>query len=327
MKARSRFLVLLGVGAIACVAIVLGFRGRSTENLEPVTASVESADVLPETSGTGAAPVVLAPALEQAPVPKRPSAGDEKPFAVDPHTDYLALGQGAFARGDWAACVDHLQRAAVRDPQEFRVHYLLGLALRYQKRFEESNVAFDRALEIAPRDLRALVNGARTLLDLARPEDAEARVRQAVEIAPEDGEAWNVLGRAQLALGRLADAEASFVQATTVDSTNAYAHNNLGLLRLQRGEWREAAAALETAVRCKDDVAYFHHNLGLAYERQGRLADAAAAYTRTLELQPNHAMARIALARVTVQGQPALAVATAPSPDSAQGASAPPVDP
>jgi tetratricopeptide (TPR) repeat protein len=101
----------------------------------------------------------------------------------------------------------------------------------------------------------------------------------------------------------------------TTRSNAAWPRNNLGLLRLQCGAWQEAATQFEAAIARNDGVALFHHNLGAAYERCGRAADAAAQYARTLELQPEHAMAQIGLARV--KGAPATAqVATADRPDS-----------
>jgi Flp pilus assembly protein TadD len=168
----------------------------------------------------------------------------------------------------------------------------------------------------ASTDPIALTKQARALLAAGENETAAAHAERAVDLAPTSGSAWNVLGRAKLALGQTVDAESAFATACDVDPNNAWAHNNLGWLHLQRGEWVEAASWLETAIDLKDDVAAFHNNLGLAYERLGRAADAQRAYERAVLLQPEHAMARVSLARVQARLQPGLAVAEAPPADT-----------
>lgn len=313
MQARSRVLVLLGVagavGAIIAVAF-LSQRSPQPEREFETVAIPAPVDPAAFAAVSPAAPAV--PSAADMPVAVSESLAVEVEPCASPD---LARGQYAYAQRDWATCVQHLQQAVASDAECFQAQYLLGLALHRLERFEESNTSFEAALAIAPRDSRALVNSARTLLDLERAAEAHARVQQAVENAPEYADAWNVLGRTHLALGRSAEAEAAFDRACTLDSNAAWPRNNLGLLHLQRGAWQEAAAQFEAAIGRDDGVALFHHNLGAAYERCGRTADAAAQYARTLELQPDHAMAQIGLARV--KGATATAqVATAGQTDS-----------
>ena len=305
MQARSRVLLLLGLTGAASAVIAIAFLSQRSPQPEPEVAMVESPTPMDP------ALRAVSPATTQVPV-----AGESLAVEVEPcASPELARGQYAYAQRDWTMCVQHLQQAVANDAECFQAQYLLGLALHRLERFEESNTNFEAALAIAPRDARALVNSARTLLELERAADAHARVQQAVENAPEYADAWNVLGRPHLALGRSAEAEVAFERACTLDPDAAWPRNNLGLLYLQRGAWQEGAAQFEAAIGRDDGVALFHHNLGVAYERCGRAADAAAQYARTLELQPDHAMAQIGLARV--KGAAAAAqVAAAGEPDS-----------
>ena len=304
MQARSRVFMLLGLASVVSAIIAIAFLSqRSPESRMPMDPVAFEA--------VSPAPPVVPPVVDAAVTLDKSLAVGIEPCA----SPELARGQYAFAQRDWPTCVQSLQEAVAADAECFQAHYLLGLALHRLERFEESNTSFEAALAIAPRDARALVNSARTLLELERAADAHARVQQAVENAPEYADAWNVLGRTHLALGRNAEAEVAFERACTLDANAAWPRNNLGLLYLQRGAWQEATAQFEAAIGRDDGVALFHHNLGAAYERCGRAADAAAQYARTLELQPEHAMAQIGLARV--KGAAATAqVATAGEPDS-----------
>jgi len=236
MQARSRFLALAGLAAVAGIAVTVGFLARQSEEDAAATVAIAPPPPPPrdvETAGVG------------------PAVGPQPTEDVTP----------------------------------------------------------------APRDARMLVRDARGMLEEGHAADAEAAVQEALALGPETASAWNVLGRAQLAQGRTADAESSFVTACNLDSTYAWARNNLGWLYLQRGAWAEAAAELETAVRLRDGIASFHNNLACAYEGAGRLADAAREYGRALAMQPEHATARIALARVE-RGQPS-PLAAAPGDSTA----------
>ena len=310
MQARSRVLVLVGLAGVVCAAITVAFLSQRSSQPEPAVEAVEAPAPVDPAAFAAASPVTT-----EAPV-AMPVASESLAVEFGPcASPDLAQGQYAYAQRNWATCVQHLQQVVASDAECFQAQYLLGLALHRLERFEEANTSFDAALGIAPRDSRALVNSARTLLELERAADAHARVQQAVENAPDYADAWNVLGRTHLALGRSAEAEVAFERACTLDASAAWPRNNLGLLYLQRGAWQEAATQFEAAIGRDDGVALFHHNLGAAYERCGRAADAAAQYARTLELQPEHAMAQIGLARVKGAATTAQ-VATAGEPDS-----------
>lgn len=281
---KSHVLVSLGIGAAAFGLIALGF--RSNENGFDTTRRMRTAVTSPDSA-----------------LPARDSgaaldSAADLPFAVDPHTDYMSLGQVAFARREYAAAISHLQHAAQQDGSRFQVHYLLGLALRLEGRAAESLVAIEQALDLAPHDPRALVNYARTLLALDRAAEAELRVVDAIQIAPDDADAWNVLGRARLALGR-SDAETALRRACELDPQNPYAQNNLGLVFLYRQAWDDAVQRFQSAIALEPGVAYFHNNLGQAFERLGRLDFAASAYARAVEIEPEHVAASHSLERVT----------------------------
>lgn len=172
------------------------------------------------------------------------------------------------------------------------------------------------ALPLSAAEARTRVREARRLLEQGRAAAAESLLLQVTAAAPQSAGAWNVMGRTQLALGRVDAAEQSFARACEVDSTHPWARNNLAWLHLQHGEWQAALPLLETAVRLDCDVAVFHNNLGVAYERARRFDDAAREYARALELQPEHATAGDALARVRDAVRAPLAAAGVPAADS-----------
>ena len=315
---------VLGAAGVACLAIGVGvFTNHRDEMLPQVSEHIVAADVNPtregwqeprvvhagaggnedrvaqnedaETSGTEIE--ALAPAESQAMASSvGTDAGTEVEGTADVGVEPLAAARAAFAQRDFARVIALLQGA---DDARFDAHYLYGLVLRYEGRFDESAAAMDAALEVQPQSVRALTNSARALLETRDLAQAEERVRRAIELAPEDTGAWNVLGRLHLSQGALPEAEDAFARVLEIEPAHAWALNNLGFVRLQGGAWDEAAEVLERAVAARADVATFHNNLGIAYERLGRLSDAQRAYAEALTLQPGHGKAELSLARVT----------------------------
>jgi Tfp pilus assembly protein PilF len=242
--------------------------------------------------------------LGQRPATTETTAGAEAPHtdAAMPSTPSLGENDSPFASGRVASRPDAAPVStdtATRGARTTNARTATG----------SGGAPADSITQDAARRARQRVRDARQSLAGGHAAEAEAQALEAVELAPQNGGAWNVLGRTQLALGQLDEAETSFARACEVDSGNAWARNNLGWLCLQRGEWVEAATFFEQAIARQPEVASFHNNLGAAYEHAGRLAEASGAYARALQLEPKHAMARIAMTRVTARLQPSLAAA------------------
>lgn len=314
MSKGSAFWVLGAAGA-ACLAVAIGVFTNSRDELSPlapmVSELVVTADVDPAREGWSEPRLVAAethsdaaetPAVDEAALEETrqdTGAGETAATEIESLTpeERLAAARLAFAQRDWARVITRLQNTP--SDAHFDAHYLLGLALRYEGRAEESVAAMDAALSLRPNSVRALTNCARALLEMRDLARAEERVRRSVELAPEDPGAWNVLGRVHLENGAVPEAEDAFSRALEIEPSHAWALNNLGLARLQRSAWQEAADVLELAVAARDDVAVFHNNLGVAYERLSRLSDAQREYALALTLQSDYAKAEVSLARVT----------------------------
>ncbi|MDX1382157.1 MAG: tetratricopeptide repeat protein [Thermoanaerobaculia bacterium] len=152
---------------------------------------------------------------------------------------YFAVDSNALPQLEAAALC---YREAVRlDGEDWRWHYLLGLAELHRRQLAEAVRHFQAAVE------------------------------------RNDGHAplWHRLATAQSELGLVAAAEASWTTALELDRDFAAAHYGLGHLALGRGEPEAAVAHLERAVALQPEAARGHHTLGLAYRDLGD-ADRAA---------------------------------------------------
>lgn len=291
---------IIAAAVVACGAIAVGIYFNQSDQLPRVAATPPADDfaVLETSQPTDAtSDVPQGVTLESPQVASTETLEVETTSVIDPVA--LERGRLAFVAGDYEKCIQELAPTAEAGDRRFDVHYLLGLACRYTGKIEESQAAFADALDIAPDNVRALVNSARSLLELGRVAEANTSVLRALEIAPEDSDGWNVLGRTQLADHQQEAAIEAFQRAVELNPENAYAMNNLGLAYIQLGRWQEAVETLEAAIACRPDVAYFHNNLGVSHEQLGDLRAAAQSYAEAVRLQPDHAKAQLSLARVT----------------------------
>jgi tetratricopeptide (TPR) repeat protein len=302
MKATNVFIVLT-LATAACAAIGVGIYFNHNEDF--ASNGVPSAETPVELAQVEATfgPETAAPASVEATSPVESSVPEtavaQAARSIDVET--LQAARVAFEQRDHETVLELLGDTGSVEGAAYDVHYLRGLTLRYVGRYEDSAAEMDAALAIDPRSVRALVNSARTLIQLERFAEAEARAQAAVDIDATDADAWNVLGRAKLNLRDMGAAVEAFARATELDPQNAHAFNNKGYALLQQQQWQAAADALETAITLRNDVAWFHNNVGICYEQLGRPEEAVLAWQRALELQPAYDKVTISLARVEPQ--------------------------
>ena len=201
------------------------------------------------------------------------------------------------------ALLDHYQNKRFSDAeklsmsitQEFPTHpfgwKVLGAVLEQTGRVEESLVASQKSVELAPNDPEALSNLGALQKKLGRLDEAEASYTQAIALKPVYAEAHNNLGNTLKGLGRLDEAEASLRQAIALKPELAEAHGNLANLLKEIGRLNEAVASYNQAISLKPLVGGTHYNLGNTLKELGRLHEALKSYTQAIELRPKYAEA------------------------------------
>jgi len=166
---------------------------------------------------------------------------------------WLALGMVGEASAALDPWLEH-------PPGKAEFWRIVGLVRFDQKRTQDAETAFRRALELDPHDFEANNNLGFLLLSVGRPEDALPCLRAAVSVRPTEARARNNLGFALAALGR--DDEALDAFRTTGPEAEALAH------------------------------------VGLACERRGDREQARSWYQRALDTDPHQPIAVEALGRV-----------------------------
>jgi tetratricopeptide (TPR) repeat protein len=240
-------------------------------------------------------------------------------------------GLVATARGNHEEAQVFYQAVLLGQPENAEAHNNLGVALMNQGRLEESISHFEAALGNAPDQVQAHFNLARALGALGRPgpalghyrrvlaldadntqarnelgillaglgrtEEALSNFRGVLDREPGNAQAHNNIGNALGALHRADEAAEHYRAAIRIDPTGLDAHLNLGNLLVAAGNLPAAAAEFEAALANAPGNVALRFALGNALAGQGRFEDAIGHYRRILELDADHAGARVNLDR------------------------------
>lgn len=235
----------------------------------------------------------FAPAVQ---TPEDFAASTPEPATVAWTGDAWTAGVEAFENADFALARKALEVAVSEKETSPYRHYLLGLTYRRTGDPESAVAELRRSLELAPGQVRALVNLGRVHLDLEDTVQAREAIDDALDLDLEFADAWQVLGRIELAEANFEEAAAAFAKAAAKDPQHAWAWNNLGYVRIQQERFAEAVQPLRQALATGREEAVFYNNLGVALERTGHEDLAVLAYGRAVVL--GHAPAETSHARV-----------------------------
>ena len=173
------------------------------------------------------------------------------------------LARIASAPGALQTAMEIYEVALEKAPDDWQLHYGLGVLASGSGRFEFALEHFKIVREKLPRD------------------------------AP----VWNDLGKAALGCGRIDEAIADFRKALEIDPGLSCAHSNLGLMLSRRGQIDEAIAEFEKALEIDPEHANAHFGIGVALSQCGRLDEAVKHYQEALKIEPNNPAAHNNLGR------------------------------
>lgn len=227
---------------------------------------------------------------------------------------YEEMAASSGNRSDYVnKAIDNFRLAMKEDPSaSFLVEDIAEL-YRVSGRIREAVEEAQAALKTNPNDL----NARRVLAHIYAQQigDAQANhidegmARRAVEqykvIAekdPKDVESLVMLGRLDRVLGDSVDAEAAFKKAMESDADNEDAVTGLAGVYSDRGDMKASSALLEKLTQ-KDPTPRGLIGLASNYESMKEYSLAADAYKKAIELDPNRAELKAALAQDLALGE------------------------
>lgn len=164
------------------------------------------------------------------------NAKKQEPSSADP---WIAGGELALEKNDYALAAEAFQEAAKRSPEDPDVYF--GLAQSFPNDTKRATAALAKALELNPNHADSLLFQADNLIDQEGYEQAEELLKRVLEINPRHHRAWSY--RAVLAhlSGRKDDEQAHRTEALAAWSTNPEVDHLIGQKLSQNYRFAEGA--------------------------------------------------------------------------------------
>lgn len=175
-----------------------------------------------------------------------------------------------------------------------RGHHNRGLAYLQAKRYPDALSDFDRALEINPRDLSALVGRGTLFARTGSFDRALADLGRAIEIDPGYAEAYAKRCFAKMLLDQPRDALPDCEKAVALNPQHRDAHTNLGVVYAALNRAAESEASYRRALAIEPSNADANYNYGVLLAALGRRDEARDALTRACDARVANACEMLA---------------------------------
>ncbi|AKU89684.1 TPR repeat protein [Vulgatibacter incomptus] len=202
---------------------------------------------------------------------------------------YLALGKMIDADGLVRALIE-------KKGDQSRSWYLQGLVQAKAGNEAEAVRSFERAVELEPDGIEALLALARAEREAGKLDQAKAALARAEEKAPQSHRIKTALGELRLAQGDAKSAVQAFDEALRLDASDVEALEGKGRVLEKLGDLEGALAAYQTATSIDDSSIAGHLGAGSLLARKGDANGAVEALEKAKALDPKSPRIRIGLA-------------------------------
>ncbi len=173
--------------------------------------------------------------------------------------------------------------------------YRSGASLYLEDKFAESEGEYRKAIKTEPNNPKLHNMLGAILKEQKKYKEAEKAFYKAVKLEPAKAEWRTDLGEVLVLQNKLVKAEEQYRQAVQLEPANPLSYENLGRILYLSSKYAEAASALKAAISKAPNVAGSHYYLGLTYVSQKRYREAEAEFKEVLRINPNDTPAKKAL--------------------------------
>jgi Flp pilus assembly protein TadD len=161
-----------------------------------------------------------------------------------------------------------------KDPTDAAAGVELATALRLLGRYDEAAAAAGRVLALHPTNEPAMLESARSYIEMDKGFYALEPLKTAKAAAPRDWTVYMLMGLAHEQNEQPDEARAAYLQALALSPNNPAVLSNLALWYAKRGDTGQAETLLRTAVAQPSANAQERQNLALVLGMEGRLSEA-----------------------------------------------------
>jgi tetratricopeptide (TPR) repeat protein len=232
-------------------------------------------------------------------------AAARDPLAAPPVEPTEALGRAAaaFREGMVAIAIGHLKVALELTPDRAEAHRMLGRVYLAGDEIEAGREELRTAIRMNPRDERARLALADSLVNMEQYPEAEKTLAETLQALPASGRARYALARLYQRQGRQVEALREFERAVAFKPLLGLngIYQTMGAMSAARQNFDAAVDAYEKRVDIHPNDADAHQDLGETYARLSRHDEALAEFSVALMLDPRHSAALAATAQIRLK--------------------------
>lgn len=189
--------------------------------------------------------------------------------------------------GKLAEAESTAKKLAIRYPNTFILHHILGLAQDGLAKFTDAAQNYSKALALQPNTPDLHFNLGIALTNSGKLAQAADSYRKAIALQPQFFEAHGNLGTVLQKQGMLEEAVKSYRTALSINA-DARGHFNLGTALRDEGKLDEAISHFRLAITLFANYVDAHNYLGECLRDQGDMQTAIASYLSALSINPEH---------------------------------------
>ncbi len=191
--------------------------------------------------------------------------------------------------GAWSSAIPYLKEAIRINPENFDVHYALGMTYSSLKKYQNAIPSFEEAIRINPENFDAHFDLGLAYGVLKQIQKSKVQFKEAIRINPDYGEAHGHLGNSYYLEGQYENAIASYKEFIRITPDSAKGHHWLGMVYHKIGQHQKAIASEKEAILINPDHANAYKGLGILYSELGQDQKAIASYKEAIRIMPNNA--------------------------------------
>ncbi len=200
--------------------------------------------------------------------------------------EWTDKGNTAAQEGDYEGAAEAFERAIEVNPRDARARYNLALAQQYLGDSETAIAGYRRAIDLDPELIEAYINLGNLYGELGMQEESLETFQQALELDPEDDELYLNVGDAYRLQNLYQDAIQAYRQALILNPDNTLAADNLRDVRERVNNQLRRIMEQERQVDEHPDEAPRYAELASLYLDMRRYDEALSIANQMLALDP-----------------------------------------
>lgn len=201
-------------------------------------------------------------------------------------------GLNAYNESNNLEALDYFQKSIDKNQKFFKAWVFKGLILSLLGRYDESNLCYDKAIEIRSRNSWPWQNKGWNLILLGKYNDALPLLEKAIGIAERNSTAWSMKGDCLLRLKKHDEAMICFETALVINPRKECHWNGKGCTLYELGRLDEATSCFARATELSSDNGDLWFNRGLILYKQRSYNSSIKCFDRAIELNEKDFQAR-----------------------------------